>query len=183
MRELHDLAAQRPERCSQIEVMSETSSLVKDVASSVASQLGLPSPNSLLATNLISLAKKIPTEHAFVRAAKGFGRFDESFLRSIREEIQARATAKDEPLVGNDCRKGSSPIINMGDGLEVRSSQGLRICESFETQEPSRLVQTGLSVMGGADVSRAEQQSSISANQFSRLTETCISPTSQGKYS
>ncbi|CAO1616760.1 unnamed protein product [Parajaminaea phylloscopi] len=70
--------------------MTSSSPLVQDVAAQVASALGLPQPNTILATNLIALASSLPTEQAFVAAAKGFGRFNESFLREVRATIQAQ---------------------------------------------------------------------------------------------
>lgn len=98
------------------------------VAEQVASQLGLPRPNELLAKNLISLARSLPTEQAFVKAAKGFGRFpDDGFLTSIRDRIRAEAsTSTARPTVAS---------------------------RNEDTLEPQQPVRAGLNVMGGTEVS------------------------------
>ncbi|SPC61824.1 probable PRP16 - RNA-dependent ATPase [Ustilago sp. UG-2017b] len=61
------------------------SKLEQQVAQRLSSSL--PMANELLAQRVISLSRSLPTEKAFVNAARAFGRFDESFLLELRSLI------------------------------------------------------------------------------------------------
>ncbi|KAJ1576364.1 hypothetical protein NDA12_002800 [Ustilago hordei] len=62
-----------------------SSKLEQQVAQRLSSSL--PTANELLAQRVISLSRSLPTEKAFVNAARAFGRFDESFLLELRSLI------------------------------------------------------------------------------------------------
>ncbi|PWZ01148.1 putative PRP16-RNA-dependent ATPase [Testicularia cyperi] len=65
-------------------------SLEKEVAARLADSLSLPNPNELLASRVIGLARSLPSDKAFVNAARAFGRFDEAFLVGLRALISSR---------------------------------------------------------------------------------------------
>ncbi|KAN0061919.1 Pre-mRNA-splicing factor ATP-dependent RNA helicase PRP16 [Thecaphora frezii] len=69
--------------------MASFDDLEARVTSKLASSLSLANPNKLLASRVISLARSLPSEAAFVNAAKAFGRFEEGFLRGLRQEIRS----------------------------------------------------------------------------------------------
>lgn len=118
--------------------MSSPSPLVATVATKVASELGLPQPNSLLASNLIALARSLPTEQAFVKAAQGFGRFGEAFLGDIRHEVRQS---------NQDATPASSSSSVVGSGSNGTTSG------NGHTLEPPQQMRVGLRVMGDTEVS------------------------------
>ncbi len=62
--------------------------LDQEVAQRLAQSL--PNASELLAQRVISLSRKIPTEKAFVNAARAFGRFDDSFLTDLHRLIASQ---------------------------------------------------------------------------------------------
>ncbi|PWN51326.1 P-loop containing nucleoside triphosphate hydrolase protein [Violaceomyces palustris] len=60
------------------------------IATRLAQSLSLANPNILLASRVIALAKSLPTEQAFFKAARSFGKFEDGFLAELREEIRSR---------------------------------------------------------------------------------------------
>jgi pre-mRNA-splicing factor ATP-dependent RNA helicase DHX38/PRP16 len=102
--------------------------LADHVAGRLAALLGLGTPNTLLATRVIGLARSLPSEAAFVAAARAFGKIDEGELRKLREEILAVPEER-------------------GESVEEKHE------ERREEQRPREAIRAGLNVMG-AEVSR-----------------------------
>lgn len=122
------------------------SGTTQDVAAKVAGHLGLPQPNQLLATHLISLARSLPTEQAFVKGAKGFGRFEDAFLVAIRDEIKARP---DNVQTNGKAETSGTKVVGTAHQDDGQTPMG-----------------PGLNVMSGTDVSR-----SATCSVFSHLTD------------
>jgi hypothetical protein len=120
---------------------SESSPLVQDVAARLASQLGLPQPNSLLASRVISIATSTPTEAAFIKAAKGFGRFSDDFLADIRDKIRSEK---------GDNANGAPASLGIVSRADV--DRGIKITEG-ERLAPEKPIRAGLNVMDNAEVS------------------------------
>lgn len=120
---------------------SESSPLVQDIAARLALQLGLPQPNSLLASRVISIATSTPTEAAFIKAAKGFGRFSDDFLADIRDKIRSEK---------GDNANGAPTSVGIVSRADVDS--GIKITEG-ERLAPEKPIRAGLNVMDNAEVS------------------------------
>ncbi|CDR99473.1 hypothetical protein, partial [Sporisorium scitamineum] len=88
----------------------------------------LPNASELLAQRVISLSRSLPTDKAFVNAARAFGRFDESFLIELRSYISSHPD------------KGSSG----SNGAASSSSSSQQTAPA----EPQR-ERSGLSTLGG----------------------------------
>ncbi|KAL5490090.1 DHX38 [Sanghuangporus weigelae] len=61
-------------------------SFVHELAIKISRALNIINPNDLLARRVIDIAKNNPPE-AFIQAAKGFGKFKDSFLSELHDEI------------------------------------------------------------------------------------------------
>ncbi|KAI3478302.1 hypothetical protein L1887_59778 [Cichorium endivia] len=102
------------------------SQLEDEVAQRLATSLRLPNANQLLAQRVIALSRSLPTDKAFVNAARAFGRFDEEFLVGLRSFISSHA-----------------------DQSSGTSSNGARFdapASSTHTRQPER---AGLATLGG----------------------------------
>ncbi|SNX86271.1 probable PRP16 - RNA-dependent ATPase [Melanopsichium pennsylvanicum] len=73
-----------------------SSQLEQQVATRLSASL--PNASELLAQRVISLSRSLPSDKAFVNAARAFGRFDESFLVDLRNYISSHP---DEGLTSN----------------------------------------------------------------------------------
>lgn len=111
------------------------SAFVNDIAVRLASQLGLPQPNALLASSVISIARSTPSEAAFIKAAKGFGRFSDDFLISIRERVQQQPA-------------GSS---SGGAAASNGSVNGQMKVTDTDRLQPEKPIRAGLNVMGSSN--------------------------------
>ncbi|PWN44711.1 P-loop containing nucleoside triphosphate hydrolase protein [Ceraceosorus guamensis] len=70
-----------------------------DVAERLSQLLGLGQPNKLLASRVIALARSLPSEQAFVGAARGFGKFEQADLAELRERIRKAPVDHDAQAV------------------------------------------------------------------------------------
>ena len=67
----------------------------------------LPNASELLAQRVISLSRSLPTDKAFVNAARAFGRFDEPFLIELRSYISSHPDKTSS--ISNGASSSSSP--------------------------------------------------------------------------
>ncbi|KAJ9474769.1 Pre-mRNA-splicing factor ATP-dependent RNA helicase PRP16 [Pseudozyma hubeiensis] len=79
------------------------STLEQEVAQRLASSL--PNASELLAQRVISLSRSLPSDKAFVNAARAFGRFQDTFLVDLRSFI---ASHPDQGTSSSDGRSGTA---------------------------------------------------------------------------
>ncbi|GAC75786.1 mRNA splicing factor ATP-dependent RNA helicase [Moesziomyces antarcticus T-34] len=132
------------------------SQLEEEVAQRLATSLSLPNANQLLAQRVIALSRSLPTDKAFVNAARAFGRFDEAFLVGLRSFISSHA-----------------------DQSSGTSSNGARFdapASSTHTRQPER---AGLATLGGEKhVFRSNKPKSSLSGAAAKRTDTRDAPSS-----
>ncbi|SPO28883.1 probable PRP16 - RNA-dependent ATPase [Ustilago trichophora] len=101
------------------------SQLEQEVAQRLSASL--PNASELLAQRVISLSRSLPSDQAFVNAARAFGRFDESFLVNLRSYISSH------PEQGSSSNTGSN---------------GSSSSQQTQNTQPQR-ERAGLSTLGG----------------------------------
>lgn len=109
----------------------------KSIANKLATALSLKAaPNQLLTSRVISLARTLPTESSFFNAAKSFGKFDDDFLRDLRNTVQSHG---EEAVVldGNN----SNGNVGVNDKLDQSNP------ETLQPEEPRR---AGLNTSGSS---------------------------------
>lgn len=108
----------------------------KSIANKLAIALSLVAPNQLLTSRVISLARTLPTESSFFNAAKSFGKFDDDFLRDLRNTVQSHG----EEAVVLD---GNNSNGNVGVNNKLDQSNP----ETLQPEEPRR---AGLNTSGSS---------------------------------
>jgi pre-mRNA-splicing factor ATP-dependent RNA helicase DHX38/PRP16 len=113
--------------------------LADHVAGRLAALLALGTPNTLLATRVIGLARSLPSEAAFVAAARAFGKIDEGELRKLREEILAVPEERAESVEEKheERREEQRPREAIRAGLNVMGAEVSRTCARQTTEAPS----------------------------------------------
>ena len=117
--------------------MTDPGQLEQDVASRLAESLSLANPNRLLASRVISLARSLPDQAAFVKAAKAFGRFQDNFLSDLRQHIRSQPAGIEAD--------SSSPAIT-----HAQATSSINITDS-STLEPEAPRRAGLMTPGSSN--------------------------------
>ncbi len=92
----------KPRVGAAIEKAKMPSKLEQEVAKRLSASL--PNASELLAQRVISLSRSLPSDKAFVNAARAFGRFDESFLVDLRSYIASHPEQVNGKASTDTCR-------------------------------------------------------------------------------
>lgn len=117
----------------------------KSIANKLATALSLGAPNQLLTSRVISLARSLPSESAFFNAANAFGKFDDDFLRDLRNTVQSHG---EEAVVVDGANSNGSVGWN-----QVNKKLDQSNPEKLQPEEPRR---AGLNT-SGSSVSNQEE--------------------------
>ncbi|KAJ1020455.1 hypothetical protein NDA13_005772 [Ustilago tritici] len=148
------------------------SKLEQQVAQRLSSSL--PTANELLAQRVISLSRSLPTEKAFVNAARAFGRFDESFLLELRSLIASHPDTSTCNGSNGDAAGSSSAYA--GEPQPQRAGLATLGGERHIFRAPNaELKQSSLRLDKLAAAKRADSNGSGSGNRRQKVSGTQLS--------
>ncbi|SPO39047.1 probable PRP16 - RNA-dependent ATPase [Pseudozyma flocculosa] len=143
---------------------SPSEDLETQVAGRLASALGLANPNKLLASRVIALARDLPSEAAFLRAARAFGRFEDAQLAALRDLI-----CSSKPETSSPGQAMLVPSGRVAASASADSNGGS--ASSIDTLEPEAPRRAGLVTAGERHVFKAPTSSKASLLGLDRLAE------------
>ncbi|TKY89108.1 hypothetical protein EX895_001639 [Sporisorium graminicola] len=126
----------------------------------------LPNASELLAQRVISLSRSLPSDKAFVNAARAFGRFDETFLIDLRTYIASHPEKGPSDSNGISSPSPASQPATRAEPQLERSGLSTLGGEKhvFKAPSSSRPKQSLLGLDKLAAAKRAEHSSSASPN-------------------
>lgn len=103
--------------------MEGASTFQHEIAQRLATSLNLGEANETLAARVIGLARSLPSEAAFIKAAATFGKFSPEFLAEIRSDIQSRGIGAEEV---SNLNNGSISYKTASSQIKIESSEVLQ---------------------------------------------------------